>query len=208
VVINNFGSTHSFLQSVLPGNREENTNRTNTEKKSVTELSSINDYSPSTKAYINSFKDKEKNIDALNGLQLSEDEEKLLENYCDPITADVINIPVILNERLYDLDTLIKIQQRDKLDPYTKYEFTLRDIQPSRKSAEELQKIVLQIKGLRKNQNTVSQVETTAANTTGRPLLSGIINEPVSINRKHTGLTLSGNADEIIAALNQIPKKY
>jgi hypothetical protein len=53
---------------------------------------------------------------------------------------------VVLNERLYDLDTLLKILQKDKLDPFTKYEFTLRDIQPARKDAEILQKIIQQIK--------------------------------------------------------------
>lgn len=142
-------STHSLVLSTLSNNP------------SNTKSNSLNNYSQPTKAYIDSFKDKEKNTDMLKDLKLLEDEKNLFEKYSDPITNDVINIPVILNERLYDLNTLTEIQQRDKQDPFTRIEFFLRDIQPSRKNAEKLQKIISQIKertsvhenGLRSNIN-------------------------------------------------------
>lgn len=144
LVSNDFGS-HSFIRSMLQ-NREVNVPRVKQNSPLPPQTNALDDYSPSTKAYLNSFKDKEKNTDVLKGLKLSEQEEQLLRNYCDPISLDVIDIPVILNEHLYDLDTLLEIQKKDKLDPLNRYEFTLRDIQPARKDAESLQKIIQQIK--------------------------------------------------------------
>lgn len=41
----------------------------------------------------------------------------------------------------------------------------------------------------------------------GQPLLSGIINKPVVIQQNYTGISLTGNADEIIAALNNKPRR-
>jgi hypothetical protein len=144
-VTNNFGSTHSFIRSALPANQEENVVPVE-QKPVIKKTNLLDDYSPATKAYIDSFKDKKQNTSRLKKLKLSDNDEKFLEDYLDPITANIINIPVMLNERLYDLDTLLMIQKKDKLDPFNKYEFTLRDIQPNRKAAEFLQKIVQQIK--------------------------------------------------------------
>lgn len=43
-------------------------------------------------------------------------------------------------------------------------------------------------------------------NTKGQPLLSGIINKPVTVKQEFTGTQFSGNVDDIIAALRQGPK--
>ena len=159
-----FHSTHSFIKSTLPVTNISRSPQVTVEEKPN---SNLNDYSPATKAYLDSFKDKKKNSDILKGLKLSEEEEKLLEDYCDPITSDVMNIPVILNERTYDLEILLEIQKKDKLDPFNKYEFTFRDIQPARKTTEELQKIVQQIKEFHKNKQSKEQ--------------ASLINEPEQI---------------------------
>lgn len=39
--------------------------------------------------------------------------------------------------------------------------------------------------------------------TNGRPLLSGIINKPVTVKQEYTGSQLSGSVEDIIAALSQ-----
>lgn len=154
--IYSYGSAQSFirsalqsalppeLQSVLPYRREE---IYSPEKKPVAITQpSLDDYSPAMKMYLNMFEGKEKNTEKLKGLQLSEDDERSLKNYLDPITFEVINIPVTLNECLYDLDTLLKIYHKDKKDPYNKQEFALRDIQTARRDADALRIIIQEIK--------------------------------------------------------------
>lgn len=124
----------------------------NTQECDFIKSSEINDnnYSPSTKDYIESFKYNEKNTDLIKKLDLTMEEENLLEKYCDPITLDIINIPVILNERIYDLNTLLDIHKNNKEDPFNKYKFILRDIQSDRKTAEEIKEIIQQIVKKRK----------------------------------------------------------
>lgn len=142
--LNTFTSTHSFIRSALP--RDQGKNVATVEKPIAKQTDILNNYSPSMQAYLNSFQNKEKNTDKLKNISLSNAENELLEAYLDPISNEIINIPVQLNERLYDLDTLLDIQRKNKKDPFNNYEFTLRDIQPARKESQAIQTIVQQIK--------------------------------------------------------------
>lgn len=103
-------------------------------------------YSAATSDYISSLLEKPKLCDLLQDIQLTVDETELLQEFWDPITFEYINIPVMLNERVYDLDTLLRIFEKDRLDPFTHYKFILRDIQPARKFIELFTKTVEQIK--------------------------------------------------------------
>lgn len=44
-------------------------------------------------------------------------------------------------------------------------------------------------------------------NAQGRPLLSGIITQPVSVEQRHTGIKLTGSVDDIMAALSRRSRK-
>jgi hypothetical protein len=106
----------------------------------------LNTYSAAMKAYIDSFKDKKSFSTEIAELQLSEDEKKLLEKYCDAITYEFVNIPVMLEETLYDLSSIAGF---NNIDPFTKLEFTLREIRPGRAVAEEMRQVLAQIRKAR-----------------------------------------------------------
>jgi len=61
-----------------------------------------------------------------------------------------MDIPVILNERVYNLLTLQEILARDKKDPCNRMEFSLRDIQSAPSVEEEITSILKQIEENRK----------------------------------------------------------
>jgi hypothetical protein len=95
-------------------------------------------YSQHIQAYIKGLKGKEtfKNkIDTLKEFlkaaedQLTENENKQLEEFKDPITFKYMTIPVFLNDKFYDLSTLEKMNNKD---PFSKEKFNLSEIQSGR----------------------------------------------------------------------------
>ncbi len=89
----------------------------------------LNDCSPDIKTYIATFKGKEKHTEILKGLSLSEDEKKLLDPHRDPITNEVMNIPVMLGDEFYDFNNLLE-QAKNNSGPFKGKKFNLHNIYP------------------------------------------------------------------------------
>lgn len=94
--------------------------------------------SAETQTYIESFNTKESNKKILEKLDLSVKEINLLENYRDDISHEIMEIPVLLNERVYDFMTLRAIFENSKKDPFTGAIFYLSDITPAKTVAREI----------------------------------------------------------------------
>lgn len=140
----NHFSSHAQIQSFFHSQRAI---EMNLEKKPTTiQNDSLNDYTESMKIYLEIFNNGEKNTEQLKDLDLTTDEENWLEEYRDPITFNLINIPVRLDKRLYDLDSLLQILQKNKTDPFTQSQFALSNIEPAQEEANALQLIIQKIK--------------------------------------------------------------
>lgn len=101
--------------------------------------------SPAMVAYLKLVSKEPKPSMMLAGITLSEEEGLQLEEYLDPITLEVIDIPVMLNENIYNLETLLDILNINSIDPLTTYTFTNRDIQPARKFNNSLRELICEI---------------------------------------------------------------
>jgi hypothetical protein len=66
--------------------------------------------------------------------------------FLDPVTHEVMNIPVMLNERVFDLKSLLNILDRSGKDPFTNNAFTQSDIQPAPWVAKEMHEMLLYYK--------------------------------------------------------------
>lgn len=94
-------------------------------------LYDLSQFSEYTKVYIQSFGRIEKNSSKIKRLALSQDEEKKLsKGIADILTKELPDIPVRLNEKLYDLSTLVQLPKKE--DPFTRLEFKLEHIVPAR----------------------------------------------------------------------------
>jgi hypothetical protein len=65
------------------------------------------------------------------------------------------------------------------------------------------QKFTINNKKVEVGQNGEVREESFKVKTNGYPLLSGIVNKPVTVKQELTGSQLSGSAEEIIAALSR-----
>lgn len=96
-------------------------------------------YSPALQLYIDTFRNKptfKSQIEAL--LTAEERAAELPDEFLDPITLEVMNIPVILNGRTYDLKTLERLAHSDPRDPFTRAPFSQNDIQENSSRANEI----------------------------------------------------------------------
>ncbi len=116
----------------------------------IAENKPLDAFSKYTQDYVDSFASKKSHSAMISEMKLTESEQKLLEKFCDPITGEIMDIPVILNERVYNLLTLQTILTGDKKDPFNRMEFSLRDIQSARSVEEEIRSILKQIEENRK----------------------------------------------------------
>ncbi len=49
----------------------------------------------------------------------------------DPLTCEIIRDPMVLNNRIYDLDTIVRlVESKDPRDPFTREEISYRDVEP------------------------------------------------------------------------------
>lgn len=117
----------------------------------------LDTYSQDVQCYLAGFKNTIKYSDILRDLNLSEQDEMLLVDYLDPIHYEVIDIPVSLDGRLYNLDTLLEIQKGNKVNPFSCVEFALSDIQSAPAIAVALEKIVMQIKEAHDNAEKIQE---------------------------------------------------
>lgn len=89
-------------------------------------------YSTDLCYYLNRFVGEEKFSYILQKLEphLTEDEKAELNTfYIDPITHEVMDIPVLLNDVFYDLDTLLKLPRKET--PVAREPFEYKDIESS-----------------------------------------------------------------------------
>lgn len=104
----------------------------------VSDQFNMSKYSLHMQNYLKSFSDKANFSEQLDVLELAPEDEALLDDCRDPITDKIMNIPVTLNERAYDLSTLEKLTQ----DPFSNEKFDSREIQSCRKIATVLSELI------------------------------------------------------------------
>jgi hypothetical protein len=104
--------------------------------------SSCEKYATATKNYLEHFNNKELNSKKIAQLYLTDNEWRLFGKYFDPITNNVINIPVLLDDQAFDLDTLLKAFDDNQLNPLTNVKFTLSDITPHEKMETEIDLLI------------------------------------------------------------------
>lgn len=91
-------------------------------------------YSDALKDFVRRLETKPKPSQLIEGLALTEEEKKSLADYYDVITDELIDTPVRMNGKLFDLDTTLKFPVDDKgrrKDPLSNhYMFFPRELQP------------------------------------------------------------------------------
>jgi hypothetical protein len=106
----------------------------------------LNPYSKHMQGYLATFKDKiplSKRIEEV--LQSVPEAEERFAEFIDPITESYMDIPVSLNEKYYNLDTLRTWHAQNKGDPLTREPFTLGEIQSARQLYNKADELVKQV---------------------------------------------------------------
>lgn len=90
--------------------------------------SELDQFSPMLNDFIDIRSRQESFKSQLEKLELTEDEKTQLEEFRDSITADIMETPVSVYGKNYNLDTVLTLHP--KQDPHTRIPYTMRDIQP------------------------------------------------------------------------------
>lgn len=107
--------------------------------------------------YFQSFEAIEPYSLQIEKLQLTKEEESRFSNFLDIITAGVPDIPVTLNEERYDLQTVLKCFDKNKMDPMKKVSFKLEHVVPDRNANNQIKTLIETIKNERaQSQSQVS----------------------------------------------------
>jgi hypothetical protein len=97
-----------------------------------------------TKDYLKGFNGKKSHSDIIKELQLSNEELSQFDDDCtDPITFLVMDRPVVLFDKVYDLSTILTFNGKD---PEKGYEFSPGHILPSRPTKNRFEEIMGEIK--------------------------------------------------------------
>src|SRR3990167_7171562 len=132
-----------------------------TERKLTAEEIFMRNCSTYTRQYLEIFATKESHSDIVADLKLSPTELALFDGRCsDPISQEIMDRPVVLNERVYDLKTVL---QFNGTDPYNRLKFEAREITPSRQTVVEFEKIIKQIESDRKSKLVASSASVSAS---------------------------------------------
>jgi predicted NodU family carbamoyl transferase len=127
---------------------------------------------------------KTKNSFKIKKLSLTEEEDELSKGLVDVITEYVPEIPVHLNEKLYDLNTIINLSKESGIDPYTRFPFKLEHIVPAHKMQEKLDERIKKIE-----QNTKMKASTSVLTSkTGPQLYSQKENDVAAISQKENDI--------------------
>lgn len=92
-------------------------------------------FSISTQSYLDAIRRHQKASEKLAALNLSESELNELSEFLDPITDTIMNTPVLLAEKAYDVETLLRLPLNDdgyRKNPFTNELFLMIEIQPLR----------------------------------------------------------------------------
>lgn len=105
----------------------------------------INQLSEATASFLRRLDDKVKFSETLTILELSEAEKLAFNEFLDPITNMIMDNPVLLNDRCYDLSTLERLPENAsgyRKDPFTNQQFCLANLQPARRLSSKFDGIV------------------------------------------------------------------
>ncbi|MFA6302162.1 MAG: hypothetical protein WC627_03405 [Legionella sp.] len=93
-------------------------------------------------------------------LKLTSNEEELFEPFIEEITGDYFNdIPIMYDERYYNLSTLLEMYKRNKPDPYSRVPLKLINFQPARTLYNNLDDTIAKLNEIRqKNATTENQI--------------------------------------------------
>jgi hypothetical protein len=116
-------------------------------------------YNPVTLKYIELHKEHEKIADRINKLNLNEEEEELFEECRDCIMKDYFTgIPVVYDERYYNLDWLLKWHKEKGSDPFSREPLALASIGSAREIYNKFDDAVVALKKQREaKQSTANQ---------------------------------------------------
>jgi hypothetical protein len=154
----------------------------------------LHGYSAPTQTYIDSLKNKPKNSVVYQNITVSAEDKKAFEaceDFFDSVSLDLMDIPVAVNGNTYDLQTLLNQPENadgQREEPGTRILFYLRDIQPARQIANQIQK---ELEKLQKKQ--AAPVVAVAANIQQPAPKPQAENPPVMRN-------LAENKEEILRA--------
>lgn len=105
----------------------------------------MNQLSEATTSFLQRLDDKVKFSETLTILELSEAEKLAFNEFLDPITHVVMDNPVLLNDRCYDLSTIERLPVNAsgyRKDPYTNQQFCLANLQPALRLSSKFDEIV------------------------------------------------------------------
>jgi hypothetical protein len=119
--------------------------------------SNTNEFSESLNKYLVTFNDKEKSYsEQAADLQIDLDQlqKPLREQIICPISADLMDKPVTLDGKVYDLDSLLRIPVKNgcRKNPYTNLVFTEREISPARDAREKIEALIKNARANKKQQ--------------------------------------------------------
>jgi len=77
---------------------------------------------------------------------LSAEDQLLVNMYKDGVSDQIMQVPVVFNERVYDLDNLLALHYAGKPDPFTQKPIDLSDIQSAETIADEIVLLIQYIK--------------------------------------------------------------
>lgn len=102
--------------------------------------SELNQFNPYLDSFIEQMSQRESFKSQLEKLVLTYDEKKKLEEFTDCITDELMETPVSVYGKNYNLDTVLSLNPQK--DPHTRFPFTLRDIQPMQEIAEKIRALI------------------------------------------------------------------
>lgn len=112
----------------------------------VSEVPKIQTFTSYTQDYIQSFEGKIPYSEQIKKLQLTDRELLRFEKYLDPVTHNIIDIPVKLNDHVYDLSTIYQLGCDKKLkDPFNNIPFELSEVASDRDTSEQIQALIRHI---------------------------------------------------------------
>lgn len=121
-------------------------------------------YTELTRKYIEvTRKHKRETIsDRIAKLELTSEEEKLFEPFMAELSGDYFDdIPIMYNEKYYNLSFLLELHKRGQPDPYSREPLELKNFQPARAIYNHLDDAIAQLNKIRQ-ENATTEIQTTS----------------------------------------------
>jgi len=120
-----------------------------------------NDLSEATTAYLKRLRDHVRHSELIESLGLNPIEADSFKQFLDPLTATIMDEPVILNGRAYDLPILSRIvadAEGYRRDPYSNFKFVLLNLQPALELVNKLHETIAELHRNRQNAHAANTV--------------------------------------------------